>query len=578
MAAASQGGAPRKSIKDMVLEPVLTDGLPALQQWLEGRLDTVLGPQNGGAGTNAVVQNVTYQYNKPPPGTTPFGNTTQEAESGVGSTQSTSTTNKSDKGELSPLQLAALKGWSRAVYDHELPVIWSQLQGTNDVDDARTYINDAWDKSRKELGLDIGECTSFYLEDQTVKDWKKCKFAPGGSIPVWEYLMKGMSILLCTNFSTEAQLKSQDREQAWNETPYTRSTEEAARRLRREPRQPPMTWSPLKYLINTYVIFIHALFTAECPHFKSVWATRDVLVTMRERKEHFNKHRCALIVYHIIKDSRQFFSESLMPRDFASQIVGQPKARNEIMWPETHLYDLAKHIFKLQLSALEVADLPEKWRPKEATPTDDKDSKDGKRPAQESGGRAQGGPGTWRDQSHRFSDGGSQSGGYRFGGGGTFDGRNTGGTRHDTMPPQIREHLGKAMEECLRLCPTFGSNELREFGNVEMWDLPMLKDYSSHQGSNYACNQGLLGLCRFQDGSCKFKRVDPRDLAPDFVRAFVDVVGPALDKCIEALRQGKTAPKPPPRNYGKGSGGGYRSYYNGGRGGQGGGRYGPGKF
>jgi len=100
---------------------------------------------------------------------------------------------------------------------------------------------------------------------------------------------------------------------------------------------------------------------------------------MRERKEHFTKHRCALIVYHIIKDSRQFFSESLMPRDFASQIVGQPKARNEIMWPETHLYDLAKHIFKLQLSALEVADLPEKWKPKEATSTDDKDSKDGKR-------------------------------------------------------------------------------------------------------------------------------------------------------------------------------------------------------
>ena len=105
----------------------------------------------------------------------------------------------------------------------------------------------------------------------------------------------------------------------------------------------------------------------------------------------------------------------------------------------------------------------------------------------------------------------------------------------------------------------------------------MLKDYSSHQGSNYACNQGLLGLCRFQDGSCKFKRVDPRDLAPDFVRAFVDVVGPALDKCIDALRQGKTASRPQSRD-GKGTGGGYRSYNSGGRGGHGGSRYGPGRF
>ena len=194
------GGAPRKSIKDMVLEPVLTDGLPELQQWLEGRLDTVLGPSSGGADTNAVVQNVTYQYNKPPPGPSPFGTTSQTNETGDQTIYSIPTANKSDKGELSPLQLAGLKGWARAVHNHELPTIWTQLQGTNDVDDARRYINHAWDKSRKELGLDIGECTSFYLEDQTIKDWKKCKFAPGGPIPVWDYLMKGMSILLCTNF------------------------------------------------------------------------------------------------------------------------------------------------------------------------------------------------------------------------------------------------------------------------------------------------------------------------------------------------------------------------------------------
>ena len=300
---------------------------------------------------------------------------------------------------------------------------------------------------------------------------------------------------------------------------------------------------------------------------------------MRERKEHFTRHVCALIVYHIIKDSRQFYSEALMPRDFESLVVGQPKSRHEILWPETHLYDLAKHIFKLQLSALEVADLPSKWKLKEATTTEE-EKPDGKRTAQESGGRAQGGPGTWREQSTRFNfnDTGNQAGGYRFGGGGTFDGRITGGMKHDEMPPQIREHLGKALDECIRLCPTFGSSELREFGGLEMWNLPMLKEYSNQQGHNFACNQGLLGLCRFQDGYCKFKRVDPRDLSKEFVPAFVDVVGPALDKCIEALRQGKTASRPPPRNDGKGTGGGYRSYNNGGRGGHSGSRYGPGRF
>ena len=575
-AASSQDGSTKKSIKEMVLEPVLADGLQPFQQWLEGRLDTVLGPATAENDNNVVVQHVTHQYNQPPPGSSPYGESHQSFNGGASGTNEPSTMNKNEKGVLSTLQLAALRGWARAVYVHELPAIWSQLQSTNDVDDARTYINAAWEKSRIELGLDIGECNSFYLEDQTIKDWKKCKFAPGGSVPVWEYFMKGMSILLCTNFSAEAQLKSQDREKAWNETPYTRTTEEAQRRERREPRQPPMSWSPLKYLINTYVIFVHAFFTSECPHFKSVWACREVLVTMRERKEHFNRHTCALIVYHIIKDSRQFFSEQLLPRDFDGPVVGQPRARAEIMWPDTHLYDLAKHIFKLQLAALELADLPEKWKVKEAT-TPPSNTNDGKRPAQDSGGRSQGGPAKWRDGN---SGAGYQGGGYGFSfgsgnGGGNFGSGGSGDfreqvSRHSEMPPQIREHLGKAIDECLRLCPTFGPLQLKQFGDLDMWDLPILNTYADERGG-YSCNQGLLGICRFTDSTCKFKRVDPRDLPPDFVKAFVDKAGPALEKCITALRQGKKAT---PSTYG----GGYQSYHGGGRGGYNGSRKGPARF
>ena len=443
-------------------------------------------------------------------------------------------------------------------------MVWTELQSTNDVDDARSYINTAWDESRKTLNLGKDECNDFFLEDQTVKDWKKCKFAPGGMIPVWEYLMEGMSILLCSNFTTEAQLKSQDRERAYQETPYTRTTEDAERRERKEPRHPPMVWSTLKYLVNTYAAMCHALYTPDCPHFKGIWAVREVMATMRNRQQYFTRQVCALIVYHIIKDSRQFFSVRLMPRDFEGAVIGEHRSRDEIEWPATHLYEVAKHVHKLQMTALEVADLPEKWRYSEK-PKEPEKEKDTKRPATDGGGRAQGGPQQWRDQQLGGYNGGG-SGGYGHGGnaygnagGGAFT-PSTGARQHNVMAPQFSQALGPLVDECKRLNPWVGPLELKQFGGLEMWSLPKLHKYCK-DGKNHACNCGLLGICPRDDNTCKFVRVDHRDLSPDFVKAYTDMAGPALEKVRDALRDGKKVAKPANNGYrSRGGGGGTRMF------------------
>ena len=204
-------------------------------------------------------------------------------------------------------------------------------------------------------------------------------------------------MLLCTNFSTEAQLKAQDREQAWQDSVYTRTADESTRRSRREPRQPPRSWSNFKYVLNTYAVFLHAFFTAACPHFKAAWSIRDVLVTLRERTRFFTPHVCALLTYHTIKDSRQFFSIELMPRDFEGGIPGEVRARERVPWPKSHLFDVAKHLFKLQFTALEVADLPIKWREPEKDDTKEA-SPASKRPGQDFNnvGRSLGDPADWR--------------------------------------------------------------------------------------------------------------------------------------------------------------------------------------
>ena len=59
-------------------------------------------------------------------------------------------------------------------------MVWTELQSTNDVDDARSYINTAWDESRKTLNLGKDECNDFFLEDQTVKDGRSASLHRGG--------------------------------------------------------------------------------------------------------------------------------------------------------------------------------------------------------------------------------------------------------------------------------------------------------------------------------------------------------------------------------------------------------------
>ena len=107
-----------KSVGEMVVEPVFGDDSPSFGKWLEGRLNTTLGLPSA-----PVVQTVVNNVYNSPPTHSPFdaGGTTG---GGVAPSQDGASSTKRDKAALSPLQKSALKGFSRALYDHELSEVW----------------------------------------------------------------------------------------------------------------------------------------------------------------------------------------------------------------------------------------------------------------------------------------------------------------------------------------------------------------------------------------------------------------------------------------------------------------------
>ena len=523
-------GKDKKSVGEMKIEPVFSEDFKEFDRWIGARLTTVLGPS---VEAGPVVQNV-IKFPEQPPGSSPF------TQNGGGSTggvhnqlQGGGGSGTNDKAALSEVQIAALQGWCHARYIHQIPKVWTELQSTTDVADMRRFIDSAWEESRKALNIGEGECNIYYLNELQVKEFKQLKFAPGGPVLVWDYLMKGMSILLMSMYSAQAQLNSAEQDRIYDETVNTRTEEQAARRTKKEPREPPRTWHTLKSLVNTYAIMLHALFSHRCPHFESVWAIRDVLVSMRERTSVFTAYRCKLIVTHIMKDSKRYFSVHLMPKDLD---FDWSQVNQQVQWPLSHLAEVAKHIFLQTFAALEIADMPAKWM-------ESGDNSNSKRKANDQGGRSgsDAGGGQWQQGSQGMLPWPQRGGGTGSGsqGGASFQ-RSGASSQQGAPPAKIQSRVGNLLDECKRLAAPkrFGFREMRELGGLDGRFFPRLTKYEDSYGRNDLCNAGLLGICHFGGSNCRFKHVDPRDVSDEFADAVAQYVVPSLNRCIDVLRSG----------------------------------------
>ena len=82
------------------------------------------------------------------------------------------------------------------------------------------------------------------------------------------------------------------------------------------------------------------------------------------------------------------------------------------------------------------------------------------------------------------------------------------------IPLQIRGQIGQLLDNLKQLKPDARMRDLVKFGGLQTSRLPVPQGYTK------ACHTGLLGMCPFNDHTCKFKRVQQQDLTADFVHSF----------------------------------------------------------
>ena len=133
---------------------------------------------------------------------------------------------------------------------------------------------------------------------------------------VFEWLWRGITILNFMNWTAEDIMHNEDENDTYAATATTRSEEQVRRHKTKAIRDPPREWSKIKALFNIYAIFLRAMFSCKCGHFKGAWTLRNAIAGMNGQEErHYNQnggYLCKLIVWRTLVDARQFFATALM--------------------------------------------------------------------------------------------------------------------------------------------------------------------------------------------------------------------------------------------------------------------------
>ena len=510
---------------------------PAIRKWLKDRIGTTLGKEPASSQQQHVV------YQQLPPYPTPY-------EQSPG--QPTSRGDTAPKGMLSDTKKAFLCGLSGVMECSELDPVWFDIQAAVEVDEVRTAVMTTMDTHRLALGVENADLTNYWFEDQWLKDLKKCSFAVGGVLCVWEWLMRGICILNFMDFSPQQKASSIMSARTWDLTEASRNEDQVNKRLKSEPRTPPGNWHALKDLFTTYGIFLRALFGEKCPHFIQVWKIRTVIASMRHQEKEFDRDLCHLIVWHVVRDAQQFFSTEV------AYAALKTLAREQIEWPISHLQGVSNNLHSLSHQALITKDFPSQW----GTPISRRQLEFGRNQQQGGGrngggfggggnGNGSGGSGNGNGFGGGGNGNGSRGGGNGNGGGGNGNGGGgygNGGGRYGNGgrggnntgangqygpatrgSPRLNDALGGLLAEVRRMGATFGA--IMAAGNVYVTSLPTVPGCISPQGRNTVCYAHLLGLCSGGD-RCSFDHPDG-DRSHEFVERLVAIVKPALEAYLE---------------------------------------------
>ena len=476
----------------------------ALEAWAEARLNLILGPRvtapsptiNNGFGGGSGLAPVIH-VNMPPTPQPTLDELELAFHKGADSQKRRTETvvpSGSKYTDSQFIHLLAFCGLDSATR-HELPKIWTTLQGARAWHDAASELN-KWFRVHEG---DDNEDSPYQFHKELVEDLRKLMFSLGPA-PLADNAHRGISPLAFGLMTVAEENALREDQEARDGA--TALTPAAVRAAKRKCPSIPQLLQDLIVLLRRYIKAGHILFTRKCHHFQEVVRIKAELTLMQRRNGNFlDVARIASLVWDIIVDSGQFFNTFPTEEEFSHNPQrGMPTSNLGVV---RSLLSSNKHIASI--------DTPARWLP---------------RPTYQP--RDQNVLGTPRQHLRREGGGGGGgvNGGYGGNGGNGRTQRQTGGGTRltwgsppgDTEGGNTREggllHRNMDMHATLAsvMAPLYEKNIdwrlgslCRAAGVEDMRLLPRLHNY---------CFRWMLGMCEHKPGDparCKYR---PEHLHP----------------------------------------------------------------
>lgn len=250
-------------------------------------------------------------------------------------------------------QKAILRGFSHCPTNAGLQPIWGLFSQTKNIDTHRLHLREAMIAWSVKWGVTI--TGGIELSKIAIEDIVNLRFNPGGSVAYYATAEKGISILLCRNRPGEERESARLRELAAEESAANITMAEALALRRNAPQSPPDNYIELKTCIGTFCAMLWALFGDQCEYLKKLHEIYTCLNSDRvtECWANFEPLFCRQLVWAIIDDGREYFSQKMLPDKFVVPPGGY------IAFPQSSLEELIRPI-KRQ-SPIESATFPSQW-------------------------------------------------------------------------------------------------------------------------------------------------------------------------------------------------------------------------
>ena len=256
---------------------------------------------------------------------------------------------------------AVLQGFSHCHSIADLQPIWGLFAQTKSFDTHRLTIKDSMITWARRFNVTINR--GIFFAKQTIDDFINLRFNPSGGVAYFATAEKGMSILLCRSRAGDEREQATAHEQAEGESSTNRTLAEALALGKRDPRPPPDTYHDLKAVIGTFCALLWTFFGDRCEYFNKCFELYNCLDsdTVSEKWHFFTPLLCRQIVWAILDDGREYFSQTMLPNKFEVS----PSAAAFIRYPISSLEELIRPI-RNQAPIIR-ANFPSQWLAKQDT-------------------------------------------------------------------------------------------------------------------------------------------------------------------------------------------------------------------